>query len=79
MVQPKDAPAMFRIIREPNDYAIAANVDDISQAIRHSRPSRFIVEEISPAGRLLPSGHSCRRWGTAIRHADGQVTLDSEP
>jgi hypothetical protein len=31
------------------------------------------------AGELLPSGYSCQRWGTAIRHADGRVTLDPDP
>jgi hypothetical protein len=81
MVQlhPKDAPAMFRIIRGQDFYAIAARPDEIARAIRHDRPGRFIVEEVSPAGQLLPSGHSCRRWGTAIRHPDGQVTLEPEP
>jgi hypothetical protein len=49
------------------------------QAIEHARPGRFIVEVVSPAGKLLPSGRSCRRWGTAIRHPNGQVTLDLEP
>jgi hypothetical protein len=70
---------MFRIIREPDYYATAASPDDIAQALRHARPGRFVVEEVSPAGQLLPSGHSCRRWGTAIRHPDGQVILDPDP
>jgi hypothetical protein len=70
---------MFRIIRKPNDYATAANPDEIAQALRHARPGRFVVEEVSPAGQLLPSGYSCRRWGTAIRHPDSQVTLDPDP
>jgi hypothetical protein len=42
-------------------------------------PDRFIVQEVLPAGQLLPSGHFCDRWGTAIRHQDGQVTLDLDP
>jgi hypothetical protein len=70
---------MFRIIHEPNVYLMVARPDDIAHAIRHGRPGRFIVEELSPAGQSLASGHSCRRWGTAVRHPDGQVTLDSEP
>jgi hypothetical protein len=70
---------MFRIIREPNDSVIAVSPGEIAQAIRHARPGRFVVEEVSPAGQLLPSGHSCRRWGTAIRHHDGHVTLDPDP
>jgi hypothetical protein len=70
---------MFRIIREPNDFYMAAGPDDIAHALGGARPDRFIVEEVSPAGQLLPSGHSCRRWGTAVRHPDGQVTLDPDP
>jgi hypothetical protein len=70
---------MYRIIREPNDYATAASPDEIAQAIRHARPGRFVVEEVSAAGQLLPSGYSCRRWGTVINHSDGQVTLDPDP
>jgi hypothetical protein len=38
----------------------------------------FVVEEVSPAGQLLLSGHSSRCWGTAIRDEDGQVTLDPD-
>jgi hypothetical protein len=70
---------MYRIIREPACYAPAASVDYIAHILRHQRPGRFVVEEVSPAGQLLPSGYSCRRWGTAIRHPDGQVTLDPDP
>lgn len=58
---------LLRISREPNDYATAACPEEIAQAIRPARPGRFIVEEVSPAGQLLLSGYSCRRWGTAIR------------
>ena len=27
----------------------------------------------------LPSGHTSRRWGCAIRHEDGRVILDPDP
>jgi hypothetical protein len=70
---------MFRIIREPDCYITAVGPDDIAQALSHAEPGRFIVEEVSPPGQLLRSGHSCRRWGTAIRHDDGKVTLDLGP
>jgi hypothetical protein len=69
---------MFRIIRDPNDYLLAATPDDIAQALQQAGLGRFIVEEVSPAGQLLPSGYSCR-WGTAIRHPDGQVSLEPDP
>jgi hypothetical protein len=70
---------MFRIIRGESCYTMADSPDAIMEALRHAKPGRYIVEEVSRAGELLPSGHSCRRWGTAIRHTDGKVTLDPEP
>jgi hypothetical protein len=70
---------MFRIIREPDCHAILANPDEIGPAIRHEPPGRYIVEEVSRAGELLPSGHSCRHWGMAHRHADDQIALDPDP
>jgi hypothetical protein len=70
---------MFRIIRGQDYHTTVATTEEIASAVRDERPGRFIVEEVSSAGRLLPSGHSCRRWGTAIRHPDGQVTLDPDP
>jgi hypothetical protein len=70
---------VFRIIRDPNDYYLAASVDDIDHALGDAQPGRFIVEEVSAAGQVLPSRHSCRRWGTAVRRPDGHVILDSDP
>jgi hypothetical protein len=70
---------MFRIIRGQDYYTTAASPDEIVEALGHAKPGRFIIEEVSRAGELLPSGHSCRRWGTAIRQPDGQVTLDPDP
>jgi hypothetical protein len=77
--QPSEAAAMFRSIRGQDYYTMATTPDEIVEALRHARPGRFIVEELSQAGQLLPSGHSCRRWGSAICHDDGQVTLDLGP
>jgi hypothetical protein len=70
---------MFRIIRGFDYCATADSPDEIGHALRHATPGRYVVEEVSRAGELLPSGHSCRRWGTAIRHPDGRVTLDPDP
>jgi hypothetical protein len=71
--------AVFRIIRGQNFYATVATADDIAQTIEHTEPGRYIVEEVSRAGELLLSGHSCHHWGTAIRNRDGQVTVDHDP
>jgi len=38
---------------------------------------RFHIDEIS--SNPLPSGHTSRRWGTAIKRPDGAVTLDPDP
>jgi hypothetical protein len=70
---------MLRITGGFDFCTTADNPDEIGQALRHAGPGRYTVEEVSRAGELLPSGHSYRRWGTAIRHPDGQVTLDPEP
>jgi hypothetical protein len=75
----EEAPAMFRIIREQDYYTIAASPDEVSEALRYARPGRYLIEEVSRAGELLPSGHSCRRWGSAIRQPDGQVTVEPDP
>jgi hypothetical protein len=74
-----EATAMFRIIRGQDFYATVATIDDVGAAVRKSKPGRYVVEEMARAGALLPSGHSCRRWGMAIRDRDGQVTLDRDP
>jgi hypothetical protein len=70
---------MLRITRGFDFCTTADEPNEIGRALRHASPGRFIVEEVAVAGALLPPGHSCRRWGTAIRHPDGQVTLDPEP
>jgi hypothetical protein len=62
---------MFRIVRGLDYCATADKPDEIGQALRHARAARYVVEEVSRAGELLPSGHSCRRWGTAILHPNG--------
>jgi hypothetical protein len=71
---------MYRIIQEPDFVTItAARPDEITQVLQHAPPGRFILEEVSPAGQFLPSGHTCRRWGTAIRQHDGSIILDPDP
>jgi hypothetical protein len=70
---------MLRITGGFEFCTTADGPDEIGHVLRHASPGRFIVEEVSRAGELLPSGHSCRRWGTAIRQPDGQVTLEREP
>jgi hypothetical protein len=69
---------MLRITR--GDYYVTADTPDaLAELLGHAEPGDYVVEEVSRGGELLPSGHSCPRWGTAIRQPDGQVTLDPEP
>jgi hypothetical protein len=70
---------MFRIIRGQDYFTMVASPDEIADVIQRAKPGRYTIEEVSRAGELLPSGHSCRRWATAIRHSNGQVTLDPDP
>ena len=70
---------MFRIIKDPDYLTTAASPDEIRQVLTDAPPGRYAVEEVSAAGELFPSGHSCRRWGVETRNADGEVTLDPDP
>jgi hypothetical protein len=53
--------------------------EEVTSALLSAKPGRYVIEESSMAGELLPSGYSCQRWGVAIRQADGTVTLEPEP
>jgi hypothetical protein len=68
---------MFRISKDTNTVIDVAEVDGIEPAIRHGKPGRYQVDEISADS--LPSGHTSRRWGIAIRRKDGSVDLEPDP
>jgi hypothetical protein len=53
------------------------SVEVVGGAVRAGGPGRYHVDEIST--QPLPSGHTSRRWGTAIKRPDGAVTLDPDP
>jgi hypothetical protein len=59
--------------------ASASGPEDVVAILKGAWPGRYVIEESSMAGELLPSGYSCQRWGVAIRKADGTVTLEPEP
>ena len=73
------ANSVLRIISRDEIIGTIRDPSEIAKTLADAGPGRFIVEESSMAGELLPSGYSCQRWGTAIRHADGSVTLDPDP
>jgi hypothetical protein len=45
--------------------------------VRRGGQACYHVDEIS--ADPLPSGHTSRRWGTAIKRPDGPVSLDPDP
>ncbi len=69
---------MYRVSsngQEPIIYVAAAEA--IEQAIRLFKPGLYHVDEISADS--LPSGHTSRRWGVAIKRPDGSVLLEPDP
>jgi hypothetical protein len=48
-------------------------------ALLSARPGRYVIEESSMAGELLPSCFSCQSWGVAIRQTDGNMILEPAP
>jgi hypothetical protein len=61
--------------REP--VSDVGSVEAVEGAIQVTGPDHYHVDEIS--SDPLPSGHTSRRWGTAIKRPDGAVTLDPDP
>jgi hypothetical protein len=53
------------------------SLDDAEAIIRAGDPGRSQVDEIS--SDRLPSGHTSRRWGVGIKHADGTVAIEPDP
>jgi hypothetical protein len=71
--------SVLRIIKGDDIIASVGTSEDVTKALSGARPGRYVTEESSMAGELLPSGYSCQRWGVAIRQDDGTVTLEPEP
>jgi hypothetical protein len=67
---------MFRISKDPHTAIDVAQVDEIEPAVKASKPGRYHVDEIS--ADPLPSGHSSRRYGVAIKKKDGSVTIEPD-
>jgi hypothetical protein len=71
--------SVLQIIKGDDIIASVASPEEVTKALLSARPGRFVVDESSMAGELLPSGYSCQRWGVAIRQADGTVLLERLP
>ena len=66
-----------RIVHPDQDVTNVGSVEAIEGVVRAAEPGRYHVDEIS--SDPLPSGHTSRRWGAAIKRPDGQCTLDPDP
>ena len=72
------ASPMFRISRVgPEPFIDVDRAEAIEPAIPSSEPGRYHVDEI--LADPMPSGHTSRRWGTAIKRPDGSAELEGEP
>jgi hypothetical protein len=69
-------------MRRPNDpqgdlVGDAPDVEGLRRLVGGLGQGRYHVDEIAP--EPLPSGHTSRHWGSAIKHPDGRVELDPDP
>lgn len=70
--------SFFGIVdRDGEMLADADSLDEVTKVVSKASSGSYHIDEIS--AKPLPSGHSARRWGTAIRHDDGRVILDPDP
>jgi hypothetical protein len=70
--------SVLQIIKGDDIIANVGTIEEVTAALSDAEPARYIVEESSMAGELLPSGYTCQRWGVAIRRANGTVVLEPE-
>ena len=71
-------PSIFRISRGARVPVVdVGSPTAIEDAVRATKPGHYHVDEIS--ADPLPSGHTARRWGTAIKHPDGTVSVEPDP
>jgi hypothetical protein len=66
-------------VNHPNGDPIgtADSPEGIKRVVEGLGPGRYHVDETS--ADPLPGGHTSRRWGVAIKHPDGIVTLGPDP
>jgi hypothetical protein len=71
-------PSIYRISRPGHKPIVdVGSAEAIEGVVRAEKPGTFHVDEI--ASDPLPSGHTARRWGTAIKHPDGTVAVEPDP
>jgi hypothetical protein len=71
-------PTIYRISAGGKEPIVdVASLDAIEPSVRSGKPGRYHIDGV--ASDPLPSGHTSRRWGTAIKHPDGTVAVEPDP
>jgi hypothetical protein len=71
-------PTIYRISAGGQEPIVdVASLDAIEPSVRAGKPGRYHIDGI--ASDPFPSGHTSRRWGTAIKHPDGMVAVEPDP
>jgi hypothetical protein len=71
-------PSIYRISRAGREpITDVDSVEAFEGVLRDGELGCYHVDQIS--AEPLPSGHTSRRWGVAIKRPDGTVTLDPDP
>ena len=52
--------SVLTIIQGDDIIGTVPDADHIGKALEHGKPGRYVVEESSMAGELLPSGYPCQ-------------------
>ncbi len=71
-------PLIYRISRNGQEPIVDVyTVEAIEPSIHASEPGRYHIDQLSFVP--LPSGRTSRRWGIAIKYADGTVVIEPDP
>jgi hypothetical protein len=73
------AASVLRTIKGRDIIANVGTPEELTGALQHAKPGRYVIEESSTAGELLPDGYTCQRLGGAIRQCDGSAMLEPQP
>ena len=70
-------PSIYRISRPGHKPVLdVGSLDVIEPAVRAGKAGSYHIDKIS--SDPLPSGHTSRRLGTAIKHPDGTVVVEPD-
>ena len=71
-------PSIYRVSRDGQEPVVdVGSPDAIESAVRVGKPGSYHIDEV--CSDPLQSGHTSRRWVTAIKHPDGTVAVEPDP